>query len=134
MHTRFLVHFLMLYLLSSIVMSGCGATRDVKRRIPPDLISREIRLGISPEEARAFMVDNGFECSLVQNGTFTEYAALPDGRYEEVTHDDIKFIHCVKTGDDSFSRPVRADWKVAIVLNENDKVEAVLSRRDLTGP
>jgi hypothetical protein len=134
MHTRFLVHFLMLYLLSSIVMSGCGTTRDVKRHIPPELISREIPLGILPEEAMAFMADNGFECSIVRNGTFTGFGALPDGRHEEVTHDNINFIICVKTGDDSFSRPVRADWKVAIVLNDDNKVEAVLSRRDLTGP
>ncbi len=91
-------------------------------------------MGISKEEAMEFMADNEFECSIVRNGTFSNHVRLPDGGYNEIVHGDIDFVLCVHIEDGSFSRPVKTKWMIAIVLNEDDNVEKVISRRDLIGP
>lgn len=121
------VHILTMFILMQLV--GCNSPPPIHRTSRHS--TEGIKKGIPMTEAISIMEKNGFNCGVIENGTFTAQEKDDLGRPVERAVQDITFIKCIKT---SSSGVVRSKKQVALILDTEGNVSDILQRVDNTAP
>lgn len=122
------------FLLAVGLIGGCAHTKQITWKLEtPEAMRRvlvdQLPEGTKLEAAQQFMVQEGFTCKIVRDGTFVEKTWFGD---QEPRHDNIDFLSCMRAqaaGHLFMSR----NWGVAVVL-KGDVVQDVLVSHYHDGP
>jgi hypothetical protein len=85
-------------------------------------LKREIPVGTPAADGRRFMEREGFSCSIIKHGSFSEQGTEVRG---------IDFLYCCR--QDPSSAWVSCKWQIALVLRD-DVVSDILVSSGLVGP
>ncbi|QDV46839.1 hypothetical protein Enr13x_67480 [Stieleria neptunia] len=91
-----------------------------------------VPIGTSLEDAKARMVQSGFECKVIRNGSFSEDPGFIGSDREYRSVDNANYLRCQR--DESAGLLVSHLWSVAIVYDDTDTVEDVLVLHRMEGP
>jgi hypothetical protein len=125
--------FFMLLLVGITLSPGCLHLAQVTWSIEAPATMKAAILqyvppGTPAREAKQFMEQEGFACTLQKNGTFFERVAWYDSGPK---HEGIDFLDCQRTQTESFM--MSRNWRVALVL-QNDLVTDILVGHWVDGP
>ena len=95
-------------------------------------VSKRIPKGTPLVDARKTMESAGFECDLIENGSFTESSGVIGHDREYRSFENSRYLLCRRTeGAEGFL--VANIWTVALVADKTDNVDDVLVRHCMEG-
>jgi hypothetical protein len=104
------------------------------RRPDPSSLLVHLQRGCDEQDAIALMEASGFKCTRVSNGDFESNSVGRSGIQHTKQHSGLDFIRCTKSTGGGFLDPfAKTRISVAIVLDDNSKVDYILAKRDYIG-
>ncbi|WP_218933817.1 hypothetical protein [Rubripirellula lacrimiformis] len=91
-----------------------------------------VPIGTSIGAARAQMEHSGFDCKVIENGSFSEDPGFIGSDREYRNVDNANFLECRR--NESAGLLVSHLWTVAIVYDDDDTVSDVLVLHRMEGP
>lgn len=120
-------------ILLTVLCIGCSSARPYSRHGIPEQLATEL-IGLAADRASVKMASEGFDCEIVRNGEFMADVQQLDGTTSAKTVTAIDYVHCTRRDEGGFAEGyVATDWHLALILDEQDAVIHVESRRVLTG-
>lgn len=121
------------------ILIVCGCHSLSPNRIKADgreemhlALSKRIPRGTTLDEARARMEAAGFDCVLLANSFFTEDPGFIDDERDYKSVANARLLRCTRS--ESAGLLMAHIWTVALVIDQNDKVEDVLVLHRMEGP
>ena len=123
--------------LGILVVCGCHSLSP--NRIKADgreemhlALTERIPNGTALDEARSKMEAAGFDCVLLADSFFTEAPGFIDDESDYKSVANARMLRCTRS--ESAGLLMAHIWAVALVLDQNDKVEDVLVLHRMEGP
>lgn len=121
-------------ILLAPLFSGCAGWRTfgiTDRAVMREFLLEAVPIGTNVKDAQAFMVREGFSCTIERNSSFSERNDDDPERGPHRTLEGIDYLYCDRTELAHFLIDRR--WQIAFVLN-GETVSDLIVNVGLIGP